>query len=233
MSAALDLQDAAGGGYRLAEAIAARLDEEGGHWLWRGPVDAKGYPRLRIAGRDRLVARLVVEIEGRTIAPGLVVAYCDADRACLHPDHLDVMTRRDRLFASAADGASRRTSTPRLPTVTAAAGRSSWSSETAASAASTAARPARQRRHVLDVGTLPGHNGGSPTSGSARGSPARRSSSRSGPTTFSAPTPVASGAIASGAPRDERAATRATRRGSRPPGGHARRGRRSRPGAPA
>jgi hypothetical protein len=99
MATAVDVQDAADR-YRLADSIAARLDDEGGHWLWRGPLDPKGYPRIRIAGRERLVARLVVELElGLELEPGLVVAYCPTARACVHPEHLGVMTRRERFLA--------------------------------------------------------------------------------------------------------------------------------------
>jgi len=70
---------------------------EGKCWIWAGGKDAEGYGYLRIQGKVRGAHRMALLASGTTLVPGMDVAHSCADRACINPTHLSLMTRANNM----------------------------------------------------------------------------------------------------------------------------------------
>lgn len=79
----------------LALVQARTLLTPGGCWLWMGCVSTTGYARVRVAGRQHGLHRLVVQVaEGRPLDSEPVHHAC-AVRRCVAPAHLARVTARE------------------------------------------------------------------------------------------------------------------------------------------
>jgi hypothetical protein len=65
-----------------------------GCWEWPRGRTAAGYGRVSRDGREHYVHRLVYELTYGPIPPGWVVDHTCRNRACIRPDHLQAVTRK-------------------------------------------------------------------------------------------------------------------------------------------
>lgn len=76
-------------------------DVETGCVAWTGAKDFKGYGKVRVDGRGRMAHRVaLVAANGRDIPPGLTVDHLCRNRACVNPDHLEIVTHRTNVLRS-------------------------------------------------------------------------------------------------------------------------------------
>ena len=80
-----------------------------GCWEWQGSKNQRGYGRVRVRGRQRLVHRLTL---GEPPAPGLEADHLCRNPTCCRPDHLEYVTRAENLRRG-VNASSRKTSCPR------------------------------------------------------------------------------------------------------------------------
>lgn len=68
--------------------------EIGDCWVWRGPLDPYGYGRAKRARTDkyRRAHRLIYELLVGAIPDGLTVDHLCRVRACVNPDHMELVT---------------------------------------------------------------------------------------------------------------------------------------------
>lgn len=57
--------------------------------LWTGTLDSDGYGR---ASAGRLAHRVTYELEVGPIPPGLEIDHLCRNRACVNPDHMEIVT---------------------------------------------------------------------------------------------------------------------------------------------
>lgn len=70
-----------------------RVDPETGCWLWDGRLSANGYGFVGITGRGGVPAhRWVYERQRGAIPDGLQIDHLCRTRACVNPDHMEVVT---------------------------------------------------------------------------------------------------------------------------------------------
>lgn len=76
------------------ESFWARVRKTDTCWLWQGTGTPKGYGQFTPAGGKRLyVHRLSFELANGPIADGLTVDHLCRNRACVRPDHMEVVSR--------------------------------------------------------------------------------------------------------------------------------------------
>lgn len=87
----------------LREWIYSRLilDPESGCLLWTMALDDKGYGRVNIDGRSRLVHTVTWDLDNGPVPDGLVLDHV-RDRGCIHrhcasPAHLEPVTQAENL----------------------------------------------------------------------------------------------------------------------------------------
>lgn len=80
---------------RIAD-MTTPLADEPGCWLWIGATDRRGYAQIRINGRTRYVARVVLDI---VESPALQALHrCDnGPLGCVNPAHLFAGTAKDNV----------------------------------------------------------------------------------------------------------------------------------------
>lgn len=71
----------------------AKVDASGNCWIWKG-CTSRGYGRIRLLGKNKLVHRLTYEEAYGPIADGLVVDHICRNRACARPEHLRAVTQQ-------------------------------------------------------------------------------------------------------------------------------------------
>lgn len=69
----------------------------GGCWVWRGYTRQNGYGDINVHGRRIRVHRLVYEMLVGPIPTGCDLDHVCRERACVNPDHLEPVTRRENL----------------------------------------------------------------------------------------------------------------------------------------
>jgi hypothetical protein len=68
-------------------------------WLWTGPVDKDGAPRLSSKGREVRIRRIIYESYFGKIAPGLSIAHICKTPSCVNPRHLITRTVDNRFWS--------------------------------------------------------------------------------------------------------------------------------------
>jgi hypothetical protein len=61
-------------------------------WIWQGTVERDGYGRAYINGKKELAHRAIYKQKHGTIPAGFVLDHLCRVRACVNPDHLEVVT---------------------------------------------------------------------------------------------------------------------------------------------
>ena len=91
-----------GGGARKTEAERT-LDKiekmpNGGHWIWTGSLDTRGYGQISTSkSRSVRAHRAVWEAERGPIPEGMVIDHLCHEPSCVNPDHLRVCTQTENM----------------------------------------------------------------------------------------------------------------------------------------
>jgi len=67
------------------------LRDPGGCWLWQGEVNARGYGRIKRAGRKLFAHRVAHEIHKGAIPEGTEIDHLCRVKHCVNPDHLEAV----------------------------------------------------------------------------------------------------------------------------------------------
>ena len=81
---------------RLAHRI--KIDEATGCHIWLGHLNSKGYGQAMIAGKLKLVHRILYERVNGPIPGGLQIDHLCKEKRCCNPDHLEAVTCHENLM---------------------------------------------------------------------------------------------------------------------------------------
>jgi hypothetical protein len=76
----------------LQDRLLTKIDRSGACWTWTGRKSTSGYGQIRIAGKTCYAHRVSYELFVGPIPEGLVIDHLCRNRACINPDHLEVVT---------------------------------------------------------------------------------------------------------------------------------------------
>lgn len=76
----------------------SRVDQSDGCWEWTGSRNQKGYGQATLNGRRTGAHRVAWLRSGRTIPDGLQLDHLCRNRACVNPDHLEVVDNRTNVL---------------------------------------------------------------------------------------------------------------------------------------
>lgn len=74
-----------------------KVDKTSSCWLWQAKENVVGYGRIRIGGRKVLAHRYSYELLKGEIPNGLELDHLCRVPACVNPDHLEPVTRRENI----------------------------------------------------------------------------------------------------------------------------------------
>lgn len=101
---------------RLSISPLTRIDASGDCWMWTGAIDRDGYGKHSSTTAHRAVYQTLVG----PIPAGMTIDHLCRVRACVNPDHLEVVTNRENIargFGITSAGHHRQP-LYRVPTVT-------------------------------------------------------------------------------------------------------------------
>lgn len=76
----------------------AKFVPEGECWLWQGPPDKDGYGTFYLRKRSRRAHRVAWFRRNGPIPDDMVINHTCRRRACVNPDHLEVVTTTENTF---------------------------------------------------------------------------------------------------------------------------------------
>lgn len=84
----------------LAERFMAKVNQTDSCWLWTGSLHGQrgsfgSYGSISVNGRNQLAHRVAYELAKGPIPKGLTIDHLCRNRACVNPDHLEVVTNRE------------------------------------------------------------------------------------------------------------------------------------------
>ena len=82
---------------RAKSAQPYQIDAQTGCWVWQRACQRNGYGKLWRDGKLRLAHRCYFEDANGTIPDGMSLHHTCANRSCVNPDHLEVVTTAGNL----------------------------------------------------------------------------------------------------------------------------------------
>ena len=68
-------------------------------WVWNGARIGSGYGTIKVDAKPMLAHRIAYElVRGQTIPHGMELDHLCRNRACVNPDHLEVVTHKQNLL---------------------------------------------------------------------------------------------------------------------------------------